>query len=143
MSTATTPSVRPSVVENPVTRGLSVVIAADRPHDAEVIALTLEHLGCDVAATALGPAAVDLAFLAQPEVVILAPTTPGWEGVPATLADRAGWRKPFVIAVGHGARAVPGVHAAADRPVSPAVLTGLVRRLRELLAGVRGFDPAI
>jgi hypothetical protein len=143
MATATTPSLRSSVAESPVTRGLSVVIAADRPQDADVIALTLEHLGCDVATTALGPAAVDLAFLAQPEVVILAPTKAGWEGVPAALADRAGWRKPFVVAVGSGARTVPGVHAAADRPVSPALLTGLVRRLRELLAGVRGFDPAI
>ncbi|MBN9521981.1 response regulator [bacterium] len=146
MAALSTPVVRPSINERPVTRGLSVVVAADRPQDAEVLALTLEAVGCEVATTVLGPATVDLAFLAQPDAVILAPTAAGWESVPAALADRAAWRKPFVIALtalGSGAELVPGVHAAAERPVSPALLTGLVNRLRELLAGIRAFDPVI
>jgi CheY-like chemotaxis protein len=146
MTAFAAPSVLPSVSTRPVTRGLAVVVAADRPQDAEVLALTLEAVGCEVATTTLGPAAVDLAFLAQPDAVVLAPTGAGWEAVPAALADRAGWRKPFVVtltASGTGAELVPGVHATIERPVSAALLSGLVRRLRELLAGIQTFDPAI
>jgi CheY-like chemotaxis protein len=146
MAVLSTPSVRPSVPTRPVTRGLSVIVAADRPQDAEVLVLTLEGVGCEVATTVLGPVTLDLAFLADPDIVILAPMGTGWETLPAALADRAGWRKPYVVALtapGAGAASVPGVHAALDRPVSPALLTDLVTRLRELLAGIQDFDPVI
>ena len=121
------------------------MVAADRPQDAEVLALTLEALGCEVATTPIGPTTLDLAFLAQPEVVILAPTGPGWAALPEALAEQAAWRKPFVIALTAptAGGAVPGVHATADRPVSPERLGDLVGRLRDLLADVQGFDPAI
>jgi CheY-like chemotaxis protein len=145
MAALSPPVVRPSINDRPATRGLSVVVAADRPQDAEVLALTLEALGCEVVTTTIGHTTIDLAFLAQPEVVILAPTGPGWEAVPEALADRAAWRKPFVIALtaSTAGEAVPGVHATADRPVSPDLLSSLVNRLRALLAGIQGFDPAI
>jgi DNA-binding response OmpR family regulator len=145
MAALTTSVIRPSISDRPVTRGLSVVVAADRPQDAEVLALTLEALGCEVATTTIGPTTIDLAFLAQPEVVILAPAGPGWGAVPEALAERAAWRKPFVIALTAptAGDAVPGVHATADRPVSPDQLSDLVSRLRELLAGIQEFDPVI
>lgn len=146
MATLATPTVRPSVSTRPVTRGLSVLVAADRPRDAEVVALTLEALGCDVATTVLGPEAVDIAFLGQPDAVLLVPAVPGWEAIPAALADRAAWRKPFVVALtapGAGTGPTSGVHATVDRPASPDLLAGLVRRFREVLSGLDGFDPVI
>src|SRR4051794_41029078 len=136
MTTTSNPTVRPSVVDRPATRGLSVLVAADRTLDAEVLALTLETLGCEVAAAPLGQAAVDLAYLAQPDAVVLVTGKGGWEAVPAAVADRAGWRKPFVVALtapGTGTATPPGVHVAVERPVSPELLAGLVRRFRELL----------
>ncbi|AWM39404.1 hypothetical protein GobsT_22750 [Gemmata obscuriglobus] len=145
MAALTTPSVRPSVSNQLPQRGLSVLVAADRERDSEVLALTLEAVGCEVVTTTVGPGAVDLAVLAQPDAVVLVPTGPGWESVPAAIAERSAWRKPFVVTLtAHGeGLAVPGVHAALERPVSPDVLAGLVRRFREFLAGLDGFDPAI
>ena len=145
MSALATPSVRPSIPNHTAPRGLSVVVAADRERDAEVLVLVLEAVGCEVVTTTIGPEIVDLAFLAQPDAIVLVPTRPGWEAVPGAIADRAAWRKPFVVtltAPGAGAE-VPGVHAALERPVSPELLAGLVRRFREFLAGLDGFDPAI
>jgi CheY-like chemotaxis protein len=125
-------------------RRLSVLVAADREQDAEVLALTLEAVGCVVVTTTVGAETVDLAFLGQPDAVVLVPTRPGWEGVPAAIAERAAWRKPLVVTLTAGAGVgVPGVHAALQRPVSPELLAGLVRRFREFLAGLDGFDPAI
>lgn len=144
MAAYVTPSVRPSVSNIPAPRGLSVLIAADREQDAEVLALTLEAVGCEVVTTTVGPETTDLAVLVQPDAVVLAPTRPGWEALPAAIADRAAWRKPFVVTLTAGVGAdVPGVHAALERPVCPDVLAGLVRRFREFLAGLDGFDPAI
>lgn len=145
MAVPTAPSVRPSISNHSVPRGLSVLVAADREQDAEVLALTLEAVGCDVVTTTVGPGTVDLAVLAQPDAVVLVPNTPGWESVPAAIAERSAWRKPFVVTLtASSARAaVPGVHAALERPVCPDVLAGLVRRFREFLAGLDGFDPAI
>lgn len=146
MATTSTPVVQPTVVDYPVTRGLSVLVVADRTQDAEVLALTLETLGCEVATAPLGPAAVDLAYLGQPDAVVVVTGKDGWETVPAAIADRAGWRKPLVVALvgrGAGVETPPGVHVAVERPVSPDLLAGLVRRFRELLAGVCGFDPVI
>jgi CheY-like chemotaxis protein len=146
MASLTTPPVRPSIVSRPPARGLSVLVVADRSWDAEVLALTLEALGCEVAATPVGPAAVDLAYLAQPDAVVMVTGEPGWEAVPAAIHERAGWRKPLVVALtapGTPAGETPGVHVAVERPVSPDLLAGLVRRFRELLAGLDGFDPAI
>lgn len=145
MATHTHPSVRPSIPSSPAPRGLAVLVAADRPQDAEVLALTLEAVGCDVVTTSVGPETVDLAVLAQPDAVILVATAPGWESVPAAIAERSAWQKPFVITVtapglGHG---VPNVHAALERPVSPDVLAEIVRRFREFRAGLDGFDPSI
>ena len=139
------PSIRPSIPGQPAARGLSVLVAASSQRDAEVIALALETVGCEVATTTVGPEVVDLAFLAQPDAIVLAPTAPGWETVPAAIADRAAWRKPFVVTLTTRAvgSSVHGVHAALERPVSPDLLVGLVRRFREFLAGLDGFDPAI
>lgn len=145
MTASVTPSVRPSITTNPAPRGLSVLVAADRETDAEVLALTLEAVGCEVVTTTVGVATVDLVLCTQPDAVVLAPTKPGWEVVPATIAERSAWRKPLVVALAARGTVteVPGVHAILERPVSPDVLAGLVRRFREFLAGLDGFDPAI
>lgn len=144
MSVPTNTPVRPSISGRPVQRGLSVLIAAGNEQDSEVLTLTLEALGCEVVATTIGPEVVDLVARTQTDAVVLAPRAPGWEVLPPAIAERAAWRKPFVIALTAGpVPAVPGVHAALGRPVSPDVLAGIVRRFREFLAGLDGFDPAI
>lgn len=128
------------------TRGLSVIVAADRSADAEVLALTLEAVGCVVLTTAFEPAVAELTQLVQPDVVIAVVNTPDWQAIPQAVAERAGWRKPFFVALtlpGTDTHPVEGVHLSLNRPVSPEVLYGLVRRFRSLLASIDGFDPKI
>jgi DNA-binding response OmpR family regulator len=123
-----------------------VVVVADRSADAVVLAMTLEAVACEVVTTAVSPAAVDLIQLVQPDVVVIVGGAVGWETVPKAIGDRAGWRKPFVVALtapGQAERPVDGLHLAFDRPVSPDLLSGLVKRFRALLAGIDGFDPVI
>ncbi|MDB5310512.1 MAG: hypothetical protein JWO38_4714 [Gemmataceae bacterium] len=131
-------------------RGLSVLVVGGSPTDTERLTLILEATGCDVATTPGGLAAADLAYLAQPDVVILATDTANECELAREILGRAGWRRPFLVALTERGDAEAarwfreaGVHLTAERPVDPDLLCGLLRRFRSLLVGIEGFDPAI
>ena len=131
-------------------RGLNVVLIAPTPFERELLTLTVERLGCDVASADRHPEGVDLTQLIQPDVVILAGAFPEGFTAAQQILQRAGWRKPFLVGLAdpkspiraEEARAA-GLHLFAQKPVDTELLVRLLHRFRILLADIEGFDPAI
>lgn len=121
---------------------LSVLVVEDCPDTADSTVELLRMSGYDAAAVGTGPAALDAADGAPPDVVLADLGLPGMDGceVVRRLRARAGRKRPLLIAVtGYGSdgdrrrTAAAGFDLHLVKPVPPADLLKLLDRFARVL----------
>lgn len=128
---------------------LSVLVVDDDPDTAESTAHLLALFGYAARFALCGEAALRSAAAAPPDVVLLDLRMPDMDGfeVAHRLAARGAGKPPLVVAVtGCEAAAdrdrvtAAGFHMYLTKPVEPAFLVGLLRRIRRAIAPVHPAD---
>jgi CheY-like chemotaxis protein len=129
---------------------LSVLVVDDSPDAAGSTAELLALAGHAVRFAVSGEDALRLAAADPPDVVLLDLWMPGMDGyaVARRLAAQTTGKPPLLVAVtGCGSAAdraeagAAGFHLHLVKPVEPAVLLGLLRRVRETLAPPPASSP--
>lgn len=121
------------------------LILVDGSGAVEALTASICAMGHDVRVTDR-LAALESTRLGFADVLVLDLDSLGGDSVVflKDLCEQPGQRKPLVVAMTTGAghrSGGNGLHVVLTKPVDPAVLAGLLRRFRELLAGVGTFDP--
>lgn len=129
--------------------GLRVLIAEDQADCAESLALFLRLCGHEIGIARSGPAALESARAACPDVVLLdigLPEVNGYE-VARRLRDHPWERRPLVIAVtGFGGEsdrsqsAEAGIDLHLTKPVDPEQLRAVLGKFQEILTRGRQIE---
>jgi CheY-like chemotaxis protein len=131
---------------------LRVLVVEDHRESAEALALSFREQGHEVAVAPDGPSALEAVRAAQPDVVFLDFLLPGIDGCEVAKGIRrlSAWRRPFLVALtGLGDEPSQrrsqeaGIDLHLVKPVDPATLHGLLRRLQAFLRDIERFDPGI
>jgi CheY-like chemotaxis protein len=134
--------IKPKLMTNQTPTGLKILIVEDHDDCAESTAMFLRLCGHDVVIAKNGPAALEMANISKPEVVLLDIALPGMNGydVAKHLTDPRPKFTPLIIAIsGYPHEYSPkhleetGIDYHMIKPVKPEELQSILVRFQELL----------